>query len=513
MALTAALLGWMFDGLEQGLFPLVGRPALQELLGPEPAENEVALWFSVATAAFLVGMATGGVLFGWLGDRIGRVRAMSLSVLTYALFAGLAGFSRSAEQIALCRFSSSVGMGGEWSLGVALVMEIWPDRSRSLMAGLIGASANVGYLLLALFGAFLAEASDGIGRGLSFIGLPARAVDFLVGNSGWRLLMMLGATPALLTFFFRLFVPESKRWENEKGRGATSYWAARDLAGVLIGLGGGLAIIVLWTMRVGVLVQIIGTLLALAVITVGYCYPLVRYLQRSVSDTTGNPAVWLPTVRRMLLGACLGGVPLVVTWSSVQWSSAWADKLTEDSLKQALVSSAQVGAETSDETRRELMEAKKVAKSHTQFFGALGAIFGCVGGALLGGWLGRRVTYSLLCATSLGAALLFFLGNDRYGTPFLLTQFLMGLFSASFYGWLPLYLPELFTTRVRATGQGFSYNFGRNLAVVGALATGNLTAMSGGHYNHACAIMSLIYLVGLVVIWFAPETRGKPLPE
>src|SRR5579864_7645845 len=85
LALAAALLGWMFDGLEQGLFPLVARPALQDLVGSSK-ESEIGVWFSVATAGFLVGAATGGVLFGWLGDRIGRVRAMTLTVLTYAVF-------------------------------------------------------------------------------------------------------------------------------------------------------------------------------------------------------------------------------------------------------------------------------------------------------------------------------------------------------------------------------------------------------------------------------------------
>jgi MFS family permease len=511
LALMAALLGWMFDGLEQGLFPLVGRPALQELLGGSE-EKQVALWFSVATAAFLVGMATGGVLFGWLGDRLGRVRAMTLSVLTYSIFSGLAGLCMTAPQIAACRFFSSVGMGGEWSLGVALVMEVWPDRSRSLMAGLIGASANVGYLLLALLGLFLAQVPDTVGNGLRSVGLPAEAVDFLVRQSAWRLLMMLGALPALLTFFFRLFVPESERWEKERGRGATSHWSASDLSGVLVGIIGAMGIIALWVSDVYMAVKIVGTVVALAVITVGYCFPLVRYLQRSANATTGDSAVWMPTVRRMLLGACLGGVPLVVTWSSVQWSSVWADKLTEDSLTRALTAEGASGGKLSEARKQELVEAKKVAKASTQLFGALGAILGCIGGALLGGWLGRRLTYSLLCLAAFGAAMLFFLGNDHYGPLFLFSQFLLGLFTASFYGWLPLYLPELFATRIRATAQGFSYNFGRNLAVVGALATGNLTAALQ-RYNHACAIMSLMYLVGFVLVWLAPETRGKPLPE
>ena len=91
--------------------------------------------------------------------------------------------------------------------------------------------------------------------------------------------------------------------------------------------------------------------------------------------------------------------------------------------------------------------------------------------------------------------------------------FLAGACTASFYGWLPLYLPELFRTRVRATGQGFSFNFGRVLAAVGVLQTGNLMGLFKGGYPQACSVMGLIYLVGLAIIWLAPETRGQPLPE
>jgi hypothetical protein len=93
------------------------------------------------------------------------------------------------------------------------------------------------------------------------------------------------------------------------------------------------------------------------------------------------------------------------------------------------------------------------------------------------------------------------------------TVFIAGAFTASFYGWLPLYLPELFPTVVRATGQGFGFNFGRILAAIGALQTGNLMSALGGSYPQACTIMSLIYIVGILVIWLAPETRGKPLPD
>src|SRR5919202_956117 len=118
-------------------------------------------WNAVITAGFLVGAATGGVLFGWLGDRIGRVRSMALSVLVYSLFTGLCGVAAEPWQMGVLRFIAALGMGGEWSLGVALVMEVWPNRSRAFMAGLIGAAANVGYLLVGLLSLALAGVIDG----------------------------------------------------------------------------------------------------------------------------------------------------------------------------------------------------------------------------------------------------------------------------------------------------------------------------------------------------------------
>src|SRR5690349_19418295 len=207
MALTAALLGWMFDGLEMGLFPLVARPALRDLLNVTD-DKVIGLWFSVATAGFLVGAATGGVLFGWLGDRIGRVRAMMLSVLVYALFSGACGLATAAWQVAVLRFVAALGMGGEWSLGVALVMEIWPNRSRAFLAGLIGAAANAGYFLVGIVGLILAALITQITAALQTTGLSPETVQWLTDFSGWRILMMLGVAPALLTFLIRMFVPE-----------------------------------------------------------------------------------------------------------------------------------------------------------------------------------------------------------------------------------------------------------------------------------------------------------------
>jgi MFS family permease len=487
MALTAALLGWMFDGLEMGLFPLVARPALRDLLQITD-DGQIGLWFGVATAGFLVGAATGGVLFGWLGDRIGRVRAMMLSVLTYSLFSGACGFAGSANQITVLRFISALGMGGEWSLGVALVMEIWPDQSRALLAGIIGAAANVGYLLIALFGLVLGKFLAQTESLLLATGLPDSWVTSLVAHSGWRLLMIMGAVPALLTFFIRLFVPESERWQEAQSRGSTSHWATRDLLGVLVGAAGAGAIIYLWAADLPLVLRLVGSLMAICVTTIGYLYPVFRYLQRSLAVSDETSQTWRHIIGRMLLGAGLGGVALLGTWASIQWAPLWADQLTEGKIPEA--------------------------KAYMQICSSGGAVLGTILAALAGGWLGRRITYCFLCLGSLASALVLFQLNDSYGGALLASMFLAGALTASFYGWLPLYLPELFPTKIRATGQGFSFNFGRILAAIGALQGGYLmNEVFRRDYATVCSIMSLIYVVGVGLIWVAPETHGQPLPE
>jgi SHS family sialic acid transporter-like MFS transporter len=151
---------------------------------------------------------------------------------------------------------------------------------------------------------------------------------------------------------------------------------------------------------------------------------------------------------------------------------------------------------------------------------SVGAAIGCVAAAVFGGHLGRRPVYAALCLISLVTMVAFYQqgrfyegGKPPYDAAFVLFSGLLGLVSAAFYGWLPLYLPELFPTAVRATGQGFGFNFGRIIAAVGQLQMANLLDAFNKDYAQACAVVAGVYVAGLVLIAFAPETKGQPLPE
>ncbi len=475
LALLAALLGWMFDGMEMGLFPLVGSTALRDMLGSGTPEDEIGKWFGVITAVFLVGAATGGVLFGWLGDKIGRVRAMTFSVFVYAGCSGLCAFTQTPFQLAALRFLGALGMGGEWALGVSLVMELWPNTSRAWLAGWIGAFGNLGYAIVG----FASLGLNKIGHEID--------VGELTAKGNWRLLMLVGVIPAVLTLFIRLFVPESGKWQREKQAGNVNHWSGSDLLVVLIGAAAGGGVIAVWAMKpdwfteTGWVERITITLFGLCVVAACFLFPAWRFLTRSGVTTTERRG----TIRRMLLAAGLSGVPLLATWGGVMWVYTWVGKITTD----------------------------PTAKPVTQIVSSVGAAIGCFLAARLCGRFGRRPVYATLCVLSAAALYGFYTLNDGYGPFFIVSAGLVGAITAAFYGWLPLYLPELFPTDMRATGQGFGFNFGRVLAAIGALQTGALLNAFDNNYAKACSVAAGVYLIGFVLIWFAPETKDRPLPE
>jgi Na+/melibiose symporter-like transporter len=326
---------------------------------------------------------------------------MTWSILFYSGFTGLCYFANHPETLSVFRFLAALGMGGEWALGVALVMESWPEKRRPLLAGLIGASANIGYRVIGVI-----------------------AIKFPITDKSWKWVMLVGATPAALTFFIRLFVPESEKWAQ------------------------------------------------------------------SVKTATKSPVreIFSSALRkRTFLAIAFASIALIVTWGIVQWIPLWADTMAGNK--------------------------DPVRKATVQMWSAGGAVAGSLLAPIVGGILGRRLTFFLLCATSLAACQFLFHGVSRYGDAFLITTGVVGMCTASFYGWLPLYLPEIFPTRVRATGQGLAYNAGRILAAIGVLQMANLIKAFGNDYAKAGSTLALTYLLGMALIWLGPETRNRPLPD
>jgi len=190
----AAWLGWTFDGLELHLYTLVALPFVAELLGGLPTTDpSVGRHASIIQAAFLLGWAVGGGFFGRIGDRMGRARALSLTVLTYAMFTGLSFFAQTWWQLMIFRFLAAVGVGGEWAVGASLLSETWPRKWRPWIAAVLQSGVNIGILVAVL-------------------------ANLLLAKSPPRYLFLVGVLPALLVFWIRRAVPETDEWQAAKAR-------------------------------------------------------------------------------------------------------------------------------------------------------------------------------------------------------------------------------------------------------------------------------------------------------
>jgi hypothetical protein len=278
-------------------------------------------------------------------------------------------------------------MGGEWALGLALVVETWPESARPWLAGLIGAAVNLGYVFVAL--------------------LAAR-----IDPSNWRLILLCCAAPALLTFFIRFAVPESPKWQ-------TAAPSTLDRA----------------TLR-----------------------------------------------RRRFLGSAAAGVYILAVWGAVQFTQLWAVQLFSD--------------------RRAAISVQLISAGYA----ALGALLAPI--VLV--HVSRRLAYAGLCAAALTSSIALFFGVSDFGMRLLFCVAMLGLITGGIGGWLALYLPELFPTAIRATNQGICYNSGR-VAAAGGVALTAFAFAGQANFPIYCGTVSLVYILGIVIAFYLPDTRGTSL--
>lgn len=201
----AAWLGWMFDGLDMHLYTLVAAPFVAQLLAISDTRDSSVGWHSsLIQGAFLFGWALGGGFFGRLGDRLGRSRALSLTILTYALFTGLSSLAQTWWHLLILRFVAALGIGGEWAVGASLLSETWPRRWRPWIAAMLQTGVNVGVLL-------------------------ASITTFVLAGWSPRLVFLVGVLPALLVFWIRREVPEPEEWHQARAQAGTVHPTIADL--------------------------------------------------------------------------------------------------------------------------------------------------------------------------------------------------------------------------------------------------------------------------------------------
>lgn len=211
-------------------------------------------------------------------------------------------------------------------------------------------------------------------------------------------------------------------------------------------------------------------------------------LHRPTSPNLVGEVFRPPLLRATVIGILLGAIPLLGNWGATNWLVPWANQVQEQSGEHEL-------------------------SAWTQWMKSGG---GAVG-SLLGGWFasfcGRRTAYFLMSLAALGSSFYIFHSLSPRDDTFLTWVFIQGFFGTIYFGWLPLYLPELFPTRVRATGTGVTFNWGRILTALGVLLGGQLILTFDGDYARVGQVTCFVYAFGMVVICFAPDTTGKHLAE
>jgi len=412
----------MFDGYETDGLVLVMAPAVHQLLPAERLQSAPE-YIGGLLAATMVGWAVGGVSAGVIADYVGRRRTLMLSILCYAVFAGLSAIAWDYWSLLLFRFLTGLGLGAEWGPGAAIVAESWPPASRGRAGGVLHAAYGVGLL---------------VASGIWLLLNP-------LGPSSWKLMFIIGILPAFLLLYVRQSVDEPALW-------ITANCSRRE---------------------------------AQKRIEMGTVSPrdheLVEFtLTRLLRD---------PDLRRRIGLLLLMSITSVAGWwSASTWLPQYAAQLSTDAGQQVPLSPSLVGLVFS-----------------------LGSIAGFLVLGIAADVLGRKPTTWLYYLGALLVSLcLFSLVRDRYAL--LAMSAASGFFSSGQFAWMTIYLPELFPTRVRGTAMSLVFDSSRSISALGPLLAGWLVS-SFGSLGTAAAVMSLVYVVGLLVTPFAgSETKGKPLP-
>ena len=468
LVFTVATLAWLFDCLDQQLFNLARTPAMKALLD---AGQDTKYYGGIATAIFVLGWATGGMIFGSLGDRYGRAKMLAVTVLLYSLATGLsalAGFPNlptiaqtigltsipalkdlSAHYIdfTIFRFITGLGVGGVFGLAVALVADTVPNQVRPRALGVLQSFSAVGNVAAGLIG--LTIALTALGSSPNY----------------WMWLFLIGSLPAFLVATIQMKMKEPPAWIEARDRAA----AQGKKAG-------------------------------------------------SYSDLFSH-STWR---RHALLGMILSCAGVIGLWGIGVFSTDLVVDIVSNNLKSNGADAAAVN------------KGKQVWGSLNLLFFNIGAFGGMLVFTRVTEALGRKRAFILFFLGSFAITIFVFqmMGKITGLWDILWMAPIMGFFHLSVFAGFSIYLPELFPTRLRATGVSFCYNVGRYVAATGPLTLAALSknmateaaakASALGQnvelakidaFRDAASMMCVIFLLGVLVMPFLPETKGRPLPE
>lgn len=417
LVVIIASAGWLFDCMDQRLFVLARESALTELLGSEAARATIKAYGGYATTALMLGWATGGIFFGMMSDKWGRVKTMAATLLVYSGFTGLSGIAHGWTDFLIYRFLVGLGVGGMFGAATTLVAESVPSRIRTVALGSLQTLSAVGNIAGSL---------------ISYV-VPPGKEEFLFGYSGWRILFFIGILPSLLVVPIFWLLKEPEPWKEARAKAAAGTHK-----------------------EVGSLKELFGH------------------------------RIWR---RNAITGLLIGFSGMAGLWGIAFFSPE-------------LISTA-LASESVEKTDR--VRSIALALQDT------GALLGMLTFTWMAARLARRAAFFssfLLCIAVV--SFVFYSLKSAADAYWMLP--LMGFATLSVFAGYAIYFPELFPTRLRGTGVGFCYNTVRFLAAPIPALLGKMTEWMGS-FRTAAIVMTSVYLVGIIALIWAPETKGKPLPE
>jgi MFS family permease len=424
LVLAIASMTWLFDCMDQQFFVITRQPALKSLLyGREvnvagapaltPEQNgDVQFYSRVALAMVMLGWAVGGFFFGLMGDRVGRVKTMIVTISIYAGFTGISAFAISWWDFVAYRFLVGLGIGGLFGAAVSLVAEVVPAAARPHALGLLQALSAVGNL---------------IGAAVAMV-LNAQGVSFGIEN--WRWIFVIGILPALLVIAVQRSLKEPESWQRARTK------ASEDL-------------------------------------------------QKQMG-------AWRDLFSPRLRRNTLVGLTLAISGVIGLWGAAY---FTPELIRDA-AGDQQVGW--------------ALMLQH------IGAFFGVYVFTMIATRLGRKPAFAIcfLCAFAATAFVFQYLRNTSqiyWMLP------ILGFWTLSVFGGYAIYFPELYPTRLRSSGVGFCYNVGRIITAFAIFGTAYLVDALKNHVAEplraGSILIACVYFLGVIVLIWAPETRGRLLPE
>jgi MFS family permease len=439
-----ASLAWLFDCLDQQIFILVRKDALKHLLPSTMDASQIGAYSGYATSIFMIGWATGGLIFGSVGDWFGRAKTLTLTVLLYSVCTGLSAFSTGWFDFAVYRFITGMGVGGVFGLAVTLVADSLPANSRTGALGTLQALSAVGNISSGLIYLFISRLVKG------------QVIE--PGNS-WKIMFLVGALPAFLCVFLQLKLKEPEAWVKARAEG--------KISGVKFG---------------------------------------------SYSELFGDAILRRNAIFGMLL--CVAGI--IGVWGI----GFFAPDLVKDVITNNLIAQGAPPERIAEEVPR-LVAYNGISQN-------IGAFIGMMGFAYVAQAIGRRIAFAIAFVLAMVATIAYF--QTFNGIQHIWMTAVMGICQMALFGGFAIYLPELFPIRLRSTGTSFCYNVGRYVAASGPITLGLLQLRLAEKakqipdaveaatfridaFRDACSYMSVIFLVGLIAVYFLPETKGRPLPQ